>query len=66
MKKTVFICDRCKKETPTLWDVYIPYKHSIYGVVSRQFELCPECTRNYIKNCFSFYSEEMKKEVKIT
>ena len=52
-------------ESLTLWNVYIPYHCSIHGVVSHEFELCPECTSNYIKNCFSFYSEEMKKEVKI-
>jgi len=63
MKKTIFICDRCGKETPTLCDTYIPYKTSIHGIVSHGFQLCPLCTKKYIEISKEFYSELMKNEL---
>lgn len=63
MKKTILICDRCEKETPTLWDVYIPYGHTVHGVVSHGFQLCPLCTKFLIETSKAFYSERMLHEV---
>ena len=63
MKKTILICDRCEKETPTLWDVYIPYSHTIHGVISKAFQLCPICTKEYLINSIMFFSERMLNEV---
>lgn len=63
MKKTIFICDRCGLETPTLWDTYIPYKCAIHGIVSHGFQLCPLCAKKLIETSKSFYSKSMMKAV---
>lgn len=66
MKKTIYICDICKKEYNDLYDVFIGMK---------RYETCPECTtkleqmkRKYEKqyekvtNKFNKELEEITKE----
>lgn len=62
MKKTIYICDMCMKETGDLKGIYIPYKISFFsdcGDVSHAFELCRECRKKVVEASRKLYTPNM-------